>query len=90
VVQLLKRLTIRAEDKCVKTKVERRIAAVDCTMMVWTDEHEVPEIVVAAATEPADVVCFTQLVSRLRISTDMSGCSSMAKYLDRCKSPQTR
>ena len=58
VVQSIERLALRGEDKCVERVIEWRITAVDCTMVVRADEHEVSDIVVPASAEPADVVCF--------------------------------
>lgn len=56
--QFPKCLILHPEDKSIEAEVEWSITAVDSAMVVRTDEHKVPEIIVATSANPADVVRF--------------------------------
>jgi hypothetical protein len=47
--QVLKRLTQSSEHKSIYSEVEGCVTAVDCAVVVWANEHEVAEIIIAAS-----------------------------------------
>jgi len=50
-----------SENKCIAAEIERRIAAVDCPMMIRTDEHQIRQRVVASAAQPTHMMGLAKL-----------------------------